>query len=72
MKFIYFRFFNMVSSYLINMVDKVEVFVTDLYKKYKGKELYKGFYTVRKRIYQDDGEIVTKSIVLDREGLWKS
>ena len=44
------------------MVEIEEVLVTDLYEKYKGKELYKGFYTVGKRIYQDDGEIVTKSI----------
>jgi hypothetical protein len=51
------------------LVDKVEVFVTDLYKKHKGKELYKGFYTVGKRIYQDDGQIVTKSIALDKEAL---
>lgn len=51
------------------MVDKEEVFVTDLYKKHKGKELFKGFYTVGKRIYRDDGQIVSKSIALDRETL---
>lgn len=51
------------------MVDIEEVFVTDLYKKHKGKELYKGFNIVGKRIYQDDGEIVSKSIALDREAL---
>lgn len=51
------------------MIDSEEFFVTDLYKKHKGKELYNGFYVVGKRIYQDDGEIVTKSIVLDKEAL---
>lgn len=51
------------------MTDLEEVFVIDLYKKHKGKELFKGFYTVEKRIYQDDGEIVFQSIALDREAL---
>ena len=49
------------------MVKREEVFVTDLYKKHKGKELFKGFYTVGKQIYQDDGKIVFQSIALDRE-----
>ncbi len=40
------------------MVDEEEVYVRDLYKKHNGKELYKGFYTVGKRTYQDDGEVV--------------
>ncbi len=51
------------------MGDFEEVYVTDLFKKHKGKENYKGFYIVGKRIYQDDGGIVNKSIALDRESL---
>jgi len=51
------------------MVDAEEVFVTNLFKKHKGREEYRGFYTVGKRIYQDDGEIVSKSIALDKEAL---
>lgn len=51
------------------MVDREEVFVTDLFKKHNGKELCKGFYTVGKRIYRDDDEIVSKSVVLDKESL---
>jgi len=51
------------------MVEKEEVFVTDLYKKHNGKEIFKGFYTVGKRIYRDDGKIVFQSIALDREAL---
>ena len=51
------------------MVDIEEVFVTDLYKKHNGKEYYKGFFTIGKRIYQDDGEIVTESNALDKEAL---
>ena len=51
------------------MVDLEEVYVRDLFKKHNGKELYKGFYTVGKKIYQDDGEIINESIALDRETL---
>ena len=51
------------------MVDVEEVYVRDLYKKHKGKELSKGFYTVGKKIYQADGEVVNESIALDREAL---
>ncbi len=51
------------------MVDIKEVYVRDLYKKHKGKELYKGFYSIGKKIYQDDGEIVNEGFALDREAL---
>ena len=51
------------------MADKEKVSLPDLFKKHKGKELYNGFYTVGKRIYQDDSEIISKSIALDKESL---
>jgi hypothetical protein len=51
------------------MVGIEEVFVTDLYKKHNGKEYYKDFYTVGKRTYQDDGDIISNSIALDKEAL---
>lgn len=51
------------------MVDIKEVYVRDLYKKYKGKELYKGLYSIGKKVYQDDGEIVNEGFALDKEAL---
>lgn len=51
------------------MVDTEEVYVRDLYKKHKGKELYKGFYSIGKKIYQDDGEVINKGFALDKEAL---
>jgi hypothetical protein len=51
------------------MVDIEDVYVKDLYKKHKGKELYKGFYSIRKKIYQDDGEVVNEGFALDNEAL---
>ena len=51
------------------MTDTEEVYVRDLYKKHKGKELYKGFYSIGKKIYQDDGEIVNVGFALDMEPL---
>lgn len=54
---------------MMKVVDIEEVFVTDLYKRHNGKEYYKGFFTIGKRIYRDDGEIVTDSIALDKEAL---
>ena len=51
------------------MTDIEEVHVRDLYKKHKGKELYKGFYSLGKKIYQDDGEIVNEGFALDKEAL---
>ena len=37
------------------MVDKVEVTVTDLEKKHKGKSGYKNMYSVAKHVYMDNG-----------------
>jgi hypothetical protein len=51
------------------MTDIEEVYVRDLFKKHKGKELYKGFYSIGKKIYQDDGEIVNEGFALDNEAL---
>lgn len=51
------------------MVDIEEVYVWDLYKKHQGKEHYKGFYYIEKKIYQDDGEVVNEGFALDREAL---
>ncbi|HEU5119909.1 MAG TPA: hypothetical protein VFT71_02885 [Candidatus Nitrosocosmicus sp.] len=51
------------------MVDVVEVYVRDLYKEHNGKELYKGFYSIGKKIYQDNGQIVNEGFGLDREAL---
>lgn len=51
------------------MVDTEEVYVRDLYKKHKGKELYRGFYSIGKKIYQDDGEIINEGFALDKDGL---
>lgn len=51
------------------MVDIEEVYVRDLFKKHNGKELYKGFYSVGKKIYQDDGEVVNEGFAVDREAL---
>jgi len=51
------------------MVDIEEVYVRDLFKKHKGKELYKGLYSIGKKIYLDDGEIVNEGFALDKEAL---
>ena len=51
------------------MVNIEEVYVRDLYKKHKGKQFYKGFYSIGKKIYQDDGEIVNEGFALDKEAL---
>jgi hypothetical protein len=45
------------------------VYVSDLYKKHKVKELYEGFYSIGKKIYQDDGKIVNEGFALDKEAL---
>ena len=39
------------------MVDKVEVTVTDLEKKYKGKSGYENMYSVAKHVYMDNGVV---------------
>ncbi|HEU5119706.1 MAG TPA: hypothetical protein VFT71_01860 [Candidatus Nitrosocosmicus sp.] len=50
-------------------MDTEKVYVRDLYKKHKGKELYREFYSIGKKIYQDDGEIVNEGFALDKDGL---
>jgi hypothetical protein len=49
------------------LVDIEEVCVRDLYKKHKDKELYKGFYSIGKKVYQDDGKIIDEGFALDKE-----
>jgi hypothetical protein len=51
------------------MVDIEEVYVRDLYKKHNSNELYKGLYSIGKKIYQDDGEVVNEGFALDKEAL---
>lgn len=51
------------------MVDKVEVTVTDLEKKYKVKAGYENMYSVAKHIYMDNGEVDTIGFAIDRENL---
>jgi hypothetical protein len=51
------------------MVDIEEFYVRDLYKKHKGRELYKEFYSIGKKIYQDNGEVVNEGFALDKEAL---
>jgi hypothetical protein len=51
------------------MVDIEEVYVRDLYKKHNGRELYKEFYSIVKKIYQDNGEVVNEGFALDKEAL---
>ena len=51
------------------MVDTEEIYVRDPHKEHKENELYKGFYSIGKKIYQDDGEIVNEGFALDREAL---
>jgi len=63
------RFYLLFYLMIKKMVDIEKVYVRDLYKKHKGKELYKGFYSVGKKIYQDDGEVVNEGFGLDKEDL---
>ncbi len=51
------------------MVDKVEVTVTDLEKKHKGKSGYENMYSVAKHVYMDNGEIDTVGFAIDKENL---
>ena len=48
------------------MVDIEEVYVRDLFKKHNSNELYKGFYSIGKKIYQDNGEVFNEAFALDR------
>ncbi len=49
------------------IVDKIEVTVTDLEKKHKGKSGYEGMFSIAKHIYQDDGEIQSDGFAIDKE-----
>jgi len=51
------------------MTDIEEVYVRDLYKKHKSRDFYKGFYSIGKKIYQDDGEVMNEGFALDKEAL---
>ena len=51
------------------MVDKIEVTVTDLFKKHNGKSGYEGMYSIAKHVYQDDGEKLSDGFAIDRENL---
>jgi hypothetical protein len=51
------------------MVDKVEITVTDLEKKHKGKSGYENMYSVSKHVYMDDGKIDTIGFAIDKENL---
>ena len=45
------------------MVGIEEVYVRDSYKKHNDKELYNGFYSIDKKIYQYDGSSDTHNPV---------
>jgi hypothetical protein len=51
------------------MVDKVEVTVTDLEKKHKGKSGYEKRYSVTTHVYMDDGKVDTIGFAIDKENL---
>jgi hypothetical protein len=51
------------------MIDKVEVTVTDLEKKHKGKAGYENMFSVAKHVYMDDGKIDTVGFAMDKENL---
>ncbi len=51
------------------MVNTEEVSVRNLLKKNNGRELYKGYYSVGKKIYQDEGEVANEGFALDKEAL---
>ena len=51
------------------MVDKVEVTVTDLEKKHKGKSAYENMYSIARHFYMDNGKIDTIGFAIDKENL---
>ncbi len=51
------------------MTDLEEVYVRNLFKKYKGRPKYKGLYSIGKMIYQDDGEVYNEGFAIDEENL---
>lgn len=51
------------------MSDKIEVTVTNLEKKHKGKAGYENMYSVAKHVYVENGEIDTVGFAIDKENL---
>jgi hypothetical protein len=51
------------------MVDKIEITVTDLEKKHKGKSGYENMYSVARHVYMDDGKVDTIGFAIDKENL---
>ncbi|WP_458720624.1 hypothetical protein [Candidatus Nitrosocosmicus sp. R] len=51
------------------MVDKVEVTVTDLEKKHKGKAGYENMFSVAKHVYMNDEKVDTIGFAIDKENL---
>ena len=51
------------------MVDKVDVTVTNLEKKHKGKAGYENRYSVAKYVYMDNGEVETIGFAIDKDNL---
>ncbi len=51
------------------MVEIVEAYVREFYKKYRGKELYEGFCSYIEKINQDEGEVINQGFVLIRDAL---
>jgi len=51
------------------MLDKVEITVTDLEKKHKGKSGYENMYSVAKHVCMDNGEVDTIGFAIDKKNL---
>jgi hypothetical protein len=51
------------------VTDTEEVYVRDLFKKYKERPEYRGLYSIGKKIYKDDGEIYNEGFAIDEENL---
>ncbi|WP_458718711.1 hypothetical protein [Candidatus Nitrosocosmicus sp. R] len=51
------------------MVDKIEITVTDLEKKHKGKSGYENMYFVAKLVNMDNGKVDTIGFAIDKENL---
>ena len=51
------------------MVDMIEVTVTDLKKKHKGKAEYENMYSVAEHVYMDDGIVDTIGFAIDKDNL---
>lgn len=49
------------------MVEIQEVYVCNVYKKHNSKEIFKGYYSIGKKIHQDDGKATNEAFALDKE-----